>query len=109
MSEQTEPKEKRSYSREFKLEAVRLYESNEKSMSEVERDLGITRYLLSKWVKQAHREPEQAFPGKGTLPKRDEELRQLRREVEVLKQEREILKRSRSDVAIRVIFSAPRR
>ena len=45
-------KQKRSYSREFKLEAIRLYERTGKSMSEVERELGITPYLLSKWVRQ---------------------------------------------------------
>jgi len=46
-------KMKRKYTREFKLEAVRLYESTGKSMSEVERELGITPYLLSKWVHQS--------------------------------------------------------
>jgi len=90
----TEQKEKRTYTREFKLEAVRLYESSDKSMSEVERELGITRYLLSKWVQQARREQGQAFPGKGNLTERDEELQRLQREVEVLKQEREILKKA---------------
>lgn len=99
----TEQKEKRTYTREFKLEAVRLYESSDKSMSEVERELGITHYLLSKWVQQARSEREQAFPGKGNLTGREEEVRQLRREVEVLKQEREILKKAV------VIFSGPKR
>jgi transposase len=104
-----EQKEKRTYTRECKLEAVRLYESSDKSMSEVERELGITRFLLSKWVQQTRREQGQAFPGKGHLTERDEELRRLQREVEVLKQERESLKRSRSDAGIRVIFSGQKR
>jgi transposase len=93
---------KRTYTREFKLEAVRLYESTNKSMSEVERELGITPYLLSKWVQQFREVDEQAFPGKGKLMERDEELHRLRREVEVLKQEREILKK------VVVIFSQPK-
>ena len=92
-------KSKRNYTREFKLEAVRLYESTDKSMSEVERELGITPYLLSKWVHQFRQEEEQTFPGKGKLIEREEELRHLRREVEILKQEREILKK------VVVIFS----
>jgi transposase len=95
-------KPKRNYTREFKLEAVRLYENTGKSMSEVERELGITPYLLSKWVRQFGQEEEQAFPGKGKLNERDEELRHLRREVEILKQEREILKK------VVVIFSQPK-
>ena len=92
-------KPKRNYTREFKLEAVRLYESTDKSMSEVERELGMTPYLLSKWVHQFRQEEEQTFPGKGKLIEREEELRRLRREVEILKQEREILKK------VVVIFS----
>ena len=87
-------KQKRNYSREFKLEAIRLYERTGKSMSEVERELGITPYLLSKWVRQFRQEEGQAFPGKGKLTERDEELRRLEREVEILKQEREILKKA---------------
>jgi transposase len=92
-------KSKRNYTSEFKLEAVRLYKSTDKSMSEVERELGITPYLLSKWVHQFRQEDEQTFPGKGKLIEREEELRRLRREVEILKQEREILKK------VVVIFS----
>ena len=95
-------KSKRNYTREFKLEAVRLYESTDKSMSEVERELGMTPYLLSKWVHQFRQEEEQTFPGKGKLIEREDELRRLRREVEILKQEREILKK------VVVIFSQPK-
>ena len=93
--------EKRTYTREFKLEAIRLYEASDKSMAQVERELGITPYLLSKWVKQFREEDQQAFPGKGNA--RDEEIRQLKREIEVLKQEREILKKTVG------IFSNPKR
>ena len=91
---ETEQKEKRTYSREFKLEAVPLSESSDKSMSEVERELGITRYLLSKWVRQVRHEPGQVFPGKGNLSEHEEALHRLQCEVEVLKQEREILKKA---------------
>lgn len=91
----------RSYSREFKLEAVQLYETSDKTMAQVERELGITPYLLSKWVKQFREEEQQAFPGKGKA--RDEEIRSLKREIEILKQEREILKKTVG------IFSNPKR
>ena len=40
--------EKRTYTREFKLDAIRLYEKSKKTMAEIERELGITPYLLSK-------------------------------------------------------------
>ncbi len=51
-----EQKEKQTYTRDFKVEAVWLDKSSDKSISEVERELGITRALLSKWVQQTRRE-----------------------------------------------------
>ena len=87
-------KTRRTYSREFKREAIRLWESSHKSMSEIEQDLGITPHLLSKWVRLARQEEEQAFPGKGQQREREAELTRLRREVAVLRQERDILKKA---------------
>lgn len=40
---------RRSYSREFKLEAIRLWQTTDKSAREVEEDLGTTHGLLYKW------------------------------------------------------------
>jgi transposase-like protein len=58
---------------------VRFYENSQKSMAEVERELGITPYLLSKWVRQSSgQDGAQAFPGKGKLTERDEEVRRGR-------------------------------
>jgi transposase len=39
-------------------------------------------------------DPEQAFPGKGHLKDRDEEVRRLRRELERVTQDRDILKKA---------------
>lgn len=99
----SEYKEKRRYTREFKMEAVRLYEASEKSMREIEQELGITSYLLSKWVQQFREREAAAFPGKGKLPETEVELQRLRREVEILRQERDILKKAV------IIFSEPKR
>ncbi len=99
----SEQKEKRRYTREFKLEAVRLYEASEKSMRVIEQELGIMPYLLSKWVQQSRQQETAAFPGKGKLPDQEAELQHLRREVEILRQERDILKKAV------VIFSEPKR
>lgn len=93
--------EKRTYTREFKLETIRLHETSGKTMTQIENELGITPYLLSKWVRQFREEDERAFPGKGNP--RDEEVDRLKCEIEILKQERDILKKTVG------IFSNPKR
>lgn len=98
----SEQKERRKYDREFKIEAVRLYESSGKSMRAIEQELGITPYLLAKWVQEFRHGETRAFPGKGRLPAEEAEVKRLRRENEVLRQERDILKK------VVVIFSKPK-
>jgi len=85
---------KRTYPREFKLEAVALAKSSGKSISEIERELGITPGLLAKWKSRLKADGEQAFPGKGRLKEDDELIRRLQRENELLRQEREVLKKA---------------
>ena len=60
-------KERRKYSKQFKLEAVELLEHSERSMAEIERELGITTGLLAKWRDELRQKPkkEEAFPGNG--------------------------------------------
>src|SRR5512133_866279 len=99
----SEHKEKRRYTRERKVEAVRLYEASEKSMREIEQEVGITPYLLSKRVQQFREREAAAFPGKGKQPETEVEVQRLRREVELLRQERDILKKAV------IIFSEPKR
>ena len=50
-------KEKRKYTREFKLEALSLLESSRKNASELERELGITTSLLLKWRQRYKAQP----------------------------------------------------
>ena len=85
------PKRK-TYSREFKIEAVKLVTDHSMTRKQVARDLGLDIGTLRNWIKQFTDDPEKAFPGKGHV--RDEELRQLKREVEQLRMERDILKKA---------------
>ena len=62
-------------------------------MSDVERELGITPGLLTKWKQRLKADGEQAFPGKGRLKEDEELIRRLQRENEQLRQEREVLKK----------------
>jgi transposase len=85
------------YSPEFKMETVRLLRSGRKQ-SELARELGINESMIREWSKQVEmREgmaPEDVFPGNGKQTRQDEEIRQLKREVERLKQERDFLKKA---------------
>ena len=85
---------RRSFSREFKLEAVALITEGGLSVARAARDLGVHETVLRRWQHQFEEDPEQAFPGKGRLRPQDEELARLRRENEILRQEREILKKA---------------
>ena len=88
-------KERRRYSKDFKLEAIRVWEKGERSESEVEIDLGITKGLLWKWRDELERQPkkEEVFPGNGRLTDTDARIRQLERENALLKEDKEILKK----------------
>ena len=82
------------YTRAFKQEAVQLAQSSDKSTSEIEDDLGITRGLLAKWKRKLSQEGDEAFRGQGRRTAAEAEIHQLRRENAILKQAREILKKA---------------
>jgi transposase len=86
---------RRKYSKQFKLDAIQLYENGEKSMAQLERELGITDGLLGKWREDLRqvKTPSDAFPGNGNLPEQEARVRQLERENAQLRQEKEILKK----------------
>ena len=88
------PKQQKTYTREFKLEAVQLVKSSGKPMSQIARELGISDSALYHWGKQLADQGEQAFPGSGHQTAQEEELRRLKRELEITRQERDILKPS---------------
>lgn len=89
---------RRQFTREFKLEAVRLVKESGKSQAQVARDLGIRPDMLRTWKRQAEGRAGFAavdvFPGIGKLSSQDEEVLRLRRENEVLRQERDFLKKA---------------
>ena len=88
------PKEQRTCSKEFKREAVHLAQTSGKSQAQVARDLGIADSTLHHWCKEFAEAGVQAFPGSGHQTAQEEELRRLKRELEVTRQERDILKKA---------------
>jgi len=87
------PKEQRTFTKEFKLEAVRLVQSSGKSITQVARDLGIAASTLHHWCKLEASQGEEAFPSSGHQSAQEEELRRRKRELETVRQERDILKK----------------
>jgi len=85
---------RRTHTRAFKSEAVRLITEKGLGVTQAARDLGIHPTLLTRWKRELSRDETHAFPGKGRLKPLEEEVRRLQRENLVLKQEREILKKA---------------
>jgi transposase len=86
--------ERRQYTREFKIEAVRLVVEEERPLAQVARELDIGRNLLQRWKRELEAGTAEAFPGNGRLSSQDEEVRRLRRELEQAKQENAFLKKA---------------
>ena len=87
-------KQRRNYTGEFKLEAVRRIAAEGKSLAEIARELGLGESLLRSWKTALTAEGEQAFPGKGHAPAADEGLRRLRAENQRPRMERDLLKKA---------------
>jgi transposase len=88
--------ERRQFTREFKLEAVRLIKQRGVSYAQASKDLGVHPTQLRNWVKQLADDPEHAFPGHGQMKPEQLEIAQLKREVAKLKAERTARKMYRS-------------
>ena len=86
---------RRSFTKEFKIETVKMAIGSDTSVNQVAQDMGIHPNTLYRWVKQFSEKPESAFPEKGHLASSEAEtIRQLKRENERLKMERDILKKA---------------
>ena len=86
--------QRRKFSREFKIEAVRLIRDRGVAVAQASRDLEVHENVLRKWVKELATDPVQAFPGQGQMKAEQLEIERLRREVTRLRAERDILKKA---------------
>ena len=86
--------QRRKFSREFKVEAVRLVRERGVSVAQASRDIAVHENILRKWVKELGADLKQAFPGNGQMKPEQLEIDRLRREVAKLKAERDILKKA---------------
>ncbi|CAH0340466.1 IS3 family transposase ISAtu4 [Rhizobium sp. CECT 9324] len=86
--------QRRKFSREYKLEAVKLVKERGVAVAQAARDLDVHENVLRKWVREYGDDPSQSFPGKGQMKPEQLEIDRLRREVAKLKAERDILKKA---------------
>jgi transposase len=88
-------RKRRSFTKEFKAQAVRIVRESGKPVSTVARELDLTETALRSWVRQADVDAGRGPTGALTTEERAE-LGQLRREVRTLRMERDILKNFRA-------------
>jgi transposase len=85
---------RRKYTKEFKVEAVRLVTERGVAFAQAARDLGLHQNVLRNWVKEFAADPQHSFPGHGQMKPEAAEIAALKREVAKLKAERDILKKA---------------
>ena len=88
--------QRRKFSREFKLEAVRPVKDRGVAVAQAARDLDVHENVLRKWVRELSADPQHAFPGHGQMKPEQQEIDRLRKEVAKLKAERDTLNWSRT-------------
>jgi len=87
-------KKRRTYPTEFKKEAIDLVERDGLSCVQVEKDLGIGKGVVSRWIKERKKLKDDAFCGSGNIRPSEREYKNLKKELERVKRERDILKKA---------------
>lgn len=80
------------YSREFKLEAVKMSNQSDRTVADVARELDLRENDLHNWRKMVNEQGDKTFPGRGR--KSNDDISQLKRENKHLREENEILKKA---------------
>jgi transposase len=93
MAKRKQKRPRRSFTDEFKADAVRLCKSGDRTIGQVAKDLDLTETALREWVHRAEAVASQTSVDALTGEERDE-LRELRKRVKRLEMEREILKKA---------------
>lgn len=82
------------YTREFKIQAVKLLHNSDKSVEAIAERLEVSKSSLSRWRREFGTDPDQAFPGNGQRKERDEEVARLQKALREAQMENEILKKA---------------
>lgn len=85
---------RRTFSREFKLDAIRLVKEEGYSAHEVNENLGLGPQVVERWLREYEADEVQAFPGVGQPKESEKEIYALRRQLKRAEEERDILKKA---------------
>lgn len=85
---------RRKFSREFKLDAVRLIIEGNRTIANVSRSLGVRDNVLARWKREFEADPMVAFRGPGQRTPHDAEVARLRQQLAEVTEERDILKKA---------------
>jgi transposase len=84
----------RAYDKEFKLNAIKLYLSGERSYKEVSKELGVPETTLIGWVYSYRKDGKESFPGKGQVKGSERDMMDLLKRLRIAEEERDILKKA---------------
>ena len=87
-------KDREKHSKDFKLDAIRLVREQGYSQAAAARNLGISRGMLCRWIKEFDTGNVDAFPGNGKMSSEQEHIRGLEKRIKRLEMEKEILKKA---------------
>ena len=85
---------RRTYTREFKIEAAKLSYNSDKPVEEIAENLGVSQSSLNRWRREYRVDPDQAFRGNGQMKEREAEVTRLKKELREARMENEILKKA---------------
>ena len=84
------------YDKQFKMSAVKMAQTEDKSVLDTAKELGVSSSSLRRWIYEYDEYGESAFPGHGNaLFNSTYEIKKLQQQNEELRMENELLKNSR--------------
>jgi len=90
-------RERQTFDRDFKINAVLLIQRGGSTMKQISKDLGINYQMLAEWKKEYEKKGDLAFPGNGKqlyLTESEKEILELKRRLRKAEMERDILKKA---------------
>lgn len=84
----------KTYSIEYKIQAVKRVTEDGKTASQVSKELGINVNTLREWVKRYREDKSEPFVGSGNLRKDAKSMKELEKRIKDLEEENAILKKA---------------